>query len=96
VLLTPTLPIPPFPLGELAPTAKDPAELLDSVGETGAFTLPFNVTGQPAISLPLHRNAEGLPIGVQFVAAYGREDILIQLAAQLEQAAPWADQRPMV
>ena len=60
------------------------------------FTVPFNVTGQPAISLPLHRNSAGLPIGVQLVAAYGREDILFRLASQLEQAQPWAEQWPSV
>jgi amidase len=88
VLLTPTLPAPPLPLvGELAPTAKDPAEPVAGVTETIAFTLPFDVTGQPAISPPSHRNADGLPIGVQLVAAYGREDVLIRLAAQLGWAA---------
>jgi amidase len=58
------------------------------------FTPPFNMTGQPAVSLPLHWNAAGLPIGVQFVAAYGREDVLLGLAAQLEQASPWAQKWP--
>jgi len=54
----------------------------------------FNTTGQPAISLPLHRTAEGLPVGAQLVAGYGREDQLIAVAAQLEQAAPWAEDWP--
>ena len=57
---------------------------------------PFNVTGQPAISVPLHQSEEGLPIGMQLVAAPAREDVLIRLAAQLEQAHPWADRRPVV
>ena len=58
--------------------------------------LPFNVTGQPAISLPLHWSEAGLPIGVQLVAAFGREDVLLRIAAQLEEARPWRDRRPPV
>ncbi len=59
-------------------------------------TVPFDITGQPAISLPLSWNRDGLPIGVQLVAAYGREDVLLRVAAQLETAQPWADRRPPV
>lgn len=54
----------------------------------------FNMTGQPAISLPLHQSTQGLPLGVQFVARFGDEATLIRLAAQLEQAAPWKDRKP--
>ena len=54
----------------------------------------FNMTGQPAISLPLGRTASGLPVGVQLVAAYGREDLLIRVASQLEAAAPWKSFTP--
>ena len=54
------------------------------------------MTGQPAISLPLHWTSAGLPVGVQLAAAYGREDLLIRVASQLEQAAPWNDRHPRI
>jgi amidase len=60
------------------------------------FVAPFNLTGQPGISLPLHWNEAGLPIGVQLVGAYGREDVLIRIASQLEQARPWKDKHPPI
>ena len=63
-------------------------------GEFVPFTPPFNVSGQPAINVPLHWNDDGLPIGIQLVAAYGREDVLIRVASQLEAAQPWHDRHP--
>ena len=65
-------------------------------GQFAAFTPPFNMSGQPAINLPLHRNAEGLPIGIQLAAAYAREDVLIRVAAQLESAHSWASFHPAI
>ncbi len=59
-----------------------------------AFTALFNITGQPAVSLPLHVAASGLPVGVQIVAGAGRDARLIQVASQLEQADPWIDRYP--
>jgi amidase len=94
LLLTPTLGEPPPLIGELEPPADDPFATQAHTASLVPFTTHFNVSGQPAISLPLHVNGSGLPIGIQLVAAYGREDLLIQIAAQLEEAAPWSDRRP--
>jgi amidase len=96
VLVTPTIGAPPPRLGELQPTPDNPMAGTEKALALIPFTVPFNVSGQPGISLPLHWNAAGLPIGVQLVAAYGREDLLIRIAAQLEQAQPWAARRPSV
>ncbi len=96
LLLTPTLAEPPPLLGQFTATADDPLRGFDRAVPFVTFTSPFNVTGQPAISLPLHWSADGLPIGVQLVAAYGREDVLLRVAAQLEAAQPWADRRPRI
>jgi amidase len=94
LLLTPTLGGLAPKVGELEPPPNDPMSGQRSVAELVPFTPQFNVTGQPAMSLPLHVSPTGLPVGVQLVAAYGREDLLIQVAGQLEQAAPWAARRP--
>ncbi len=95
LLVTPTLGRPPFPLGYLSNDV-DPLEGFLRLSGVVSFSMAFNISGQPAISLPLHWNADGLPIGVQLVAAYGREDLLLRVAAQLEQAQPWADRHPPV
>ena len=96
LLLTPTLAEPPVPIGSMQNDPEKPMSPLLRAGQFVPFTPTFNTSGQPAISLPLHWNADGLPIGVQLVAAYGREDVLIRVAAQLEAASPWADRRPVI
>ncbi|GIU90288.1 MAG: hypothetical protein KatS3mg010_1387 [Acidimicrobiia bacterium] len=93
LLLLPTSPEPPVPLGTLVADAPDAGERM---GRLVGFTVPWDATGQPAISLPLHRSDDGLPVGVQLVAAYGREDLLLRVGAQLESARPWAATLPPV
>ena len=95
LLLTPTIPEPPLVLGQFG-SPEDPMAGLFRSAAVVPYTVPFNITGQPAISLPLHWSADNLPIGVQLVARYGAEDLLIRVAAQLEQAAPWADRWPPI
>lgn len=90
LLLTPTVPELPLTLGQFATTAENPLVGLLRAAPVVAFTAPFNISGQPAISLPLARSTSGLPIGMQLVAAPAREDVLLQIAAQLEAAHPWA------
>lgn len=94
LLLTPTAGTPPLRTEDLWPDEDKPWKIGTTYGRIGAFTLPFNVTGQPAISLPLHQTADGLPVGVQLVAAMNRDDLLLSIAADLEQAAPWMDRYP--
>jgi amidase len=94
ILVTPTVGAPPPRLGWF--TEAGPKEEGRRIASFIPYTAQFNMTGQPAVSLPLHWSADGLPVGVQFVAAYGREDLLVRLAAQLEQAAPWAHRRPPI
>ena len=94
VLLTPTLAEPPVALGVLDMMSEDLAAYTARLWRFTPFTYPFNVTGQPAMSVPLAWNDTGLPIGVQFVGRYGDEAGLFRLAGQLEQARPWAARRP--
>ncbi len=96
VLLTPTLAEPPAPLGTFDSPPGEPLTGLFRAASYVPFTPPFNVTGQPGISLPLHWNEAGLPIGVQFVGRFGDEETLLSLAGQLEEAAPWSGRRPPV
>ena len=92
ILVTPVINGTPPPLGWLT----DPVDGLQRVTDLMQYTAQFNVTGQPAISLPLWWSEDGLPIGVQFVAPFGREDLLIRLASELEAAHPWAGRVPPV
>jgi amidase len=94
LLVTPTLGTPPPELGWF--TAAGPELEGRRIVSFIPYTAQFNMTGQPAVSLPLHWTPGGLPVGVQLVAAYGREDLLIRAASQLEQAAPWDQRRPQV
>lgn len=96
LLLTPTIGELPPTLGQFTATADDPLAGVFRATSMVTFTAPFNISGQPAISVPLHQSTEGLPIGMQLVAAPAREDVLIRVAAQLEEAAPWTHRRPPV
>jgi len=96
LLLTPTLAQPPVPLGHLDMMMDDLDAYVDRLWRFAAFTYQFNVTGQPAMSVPLHWNDDNLPIGVQFVGAYGDEATLFQLAGQLERAASWHGRHPPI
>lgn len=95
VLLSPTLAQPPVPVGYFT-DGGDPAADFERQKAFTPFTALFNVTGQPAISVPLHWSAEGLPIGVQLVGRPYDELTLISLAAQLEQAKPWLGRHPEI
>ncbi len=94
VLCTPTMAIEPPEVGLLAQVHAEPEVPLLEVISMAAFTAVFNISGQPAVSLPLHVAASGLPVGVQLVAGLYRDDLLFRVAAQLEAAAPWADRYP--
>jgi amidase len=94
VLVTPTVARIPPPVGYLV--EGDLKQRTSRLAEITPYVTLFNVTGQPAISLPLHWTPDGVPVGVQLVAGPGREDVLLRVAAQLETAAPWAEQEPVL
>lgn len=98
LLVTPTMACLPPPVGAWrAGTDDDPLRALLNSYPMGVFTSVFNVTGQPAISLPVHHDeATGLPVGIQIVAAPWREDVLLQVSRTLELAHPWTGRRPPV
>ena len=91
-LLLPTLASPPVPVGYFEEVG--PAENFERQKRFTPFTALFNVTGQPAVNLPLYWSAEGLPIGVMLAGRMGGEGTLISLSAQIEAAQPWAHRRP--
>lgn len=97
-LLSPVLSTPPFKLGDLMKPEDDLDLYWDRFsGDTySPFTGPFNITGQPAASLPLYINEQGMPIGVQLVAKYGQEGPLLKLSAQLERVQHWSKQVPPI
>lgn len=94
ILLTPTMCTPPHKLGLLSMMGTDRDAYYGVLFGDIAFTAPFNTTGNPAMSVPLHWSAAGLPVGVHFVAPFGDETTLFRLAAQLEAAQPWGERRP--
>jgi len=97
LLLTPTLGAPVAPLGVYDPSAHvELRDVFTSWSALESFLPVFNATGQPAISLPLHHSAAGLPIGMQLVGGFGSEGLLLRVAAQLEQAKPWAGRTPPI
>jgi len=96
LLVTPTMAIEPPAVGLLATVHAEPDFPPAEVVSMAAFTALFNITGQPAVSLPLHVSASGLPVGVQIVAAPWRDDRLLQVASHLEALAPWAQRLPVV
>jgi amidase len=92
-VLTPTLAQPPAMVGQLRDDV-DPAADFEAQKQFTPYTAPYNMSGQPAVSIPLHWTQAGLPIGVQLIGRPCDEATLLRLAAQLEAAAPWAHRRP--
>ena len=96
LLLSPTMGVPPLELGRLSLDRENQRAYRADIVRTVAFTSLFNASGNPAMSVPLHWSAEGLPIGAQFAGRYADESTLFRLAGQLEAARPWRDRRPPI
>ena len=96
VIINPTLGKPPVPLGLLSLSPKDMKTFTKEITEFSPFTSIYNVTGQPSMSAPLHWTSDGLPVGVMFSTRFGDEATLFRLAAQFEDAKPWAGRRPKI
>jgi amidase len=95
MFLTPTVSAPPLPLGVMVSTQEEPLRSLEPAGTTVAYSgVIANLTGNPAMSVPLHWTDDGLPIGMHFLGRFGDEATLIRLAGQLEEARPWAATLP--
>lgn len=96
LLLSPVLLKPPVPLGYIDTMSENTKDYVVKLYSFFGFTSLFNATGQPAMSVPLYWTPENLPVGVQFAGRFGEEALLLQLAAQLEEARPWKERRPIV
>jgi amidase len=97
LFLTPTMSTPPLPIGAMVSTDDDPWHALDVSAPTVRYAgVVANLTGNPAMSVPLHWNDDDLPIGAHFLAPFGDEATLFQLAAQLEEVQPWATRLPPI
>jgi amidase len=94
-VLTPTLAQPPAKVGQLR-NDDDPVQDFENQKRYTPFTAPYNMSGQPAVSIPLHWTDSGLPIGIQLVGRPGDEVTLLRLAAQIEAAEPWAHRKPAI
>ena len=94
-VLTPTVAQPPPLVGELR-NDDDPAQDFDNQKRFTPFTAPYNMSGQPAVSIPLHWSDSGLPIGIQLIGRAGDEVTLLRIAAQIEAAEPWAHRKPAI
>ncbi|MEO1194102.1 MAG: amidase [Pseudomonadota bacterium] len=94
LLLSPTLAQPALKLGPMHTNNPDSEAFMQAVSTFSPFTPMMNMSGQPAMTLPLGWSAEGLPLGVMLAADFGREDLLFRVAGQVEREAPWWDKRP--